>query len=166
MRWLQQDGGRAHMKQPENKAAAHPNGYKGTQKTLTNAAPQSVSSSGTSSLSTRSPAKQKQRVNSPDRPLTDPDMEVNGPTGADTIAQCHTNDPIAAFSTLDRPLSVTVLKEILLSLKASLQSDLTAKINNCQREVQAIGSRVDHMEQKMGEYTSSFTLVNALVNAF
>lgn len=89
-------------------------------------------------------------------------MAVSGPTGSDNTMQHHLNDPIAAFPTSDRPVSDTVLKEMLLSLKLSLQADMTARINNCQREVQAIGGRVDHIEQKMGEYTSSFnTLVDA-----
>lgn len=68
-----------------------------------------------------------------------------------------TQVPIAAFPTSDRPVSDTVLKEMLLSLKASLHADMTVGINHCQREVQALSSRVDHIEQRMGDFTSSFT---------
>lgn len=86
-------------------------------------------------------------------------MEVNRPTNTGSTTQHPENYPIGAYPTSDRPVLDTVLKEMLLFLKASLHSYLTAGINRCQGEVQALGGRVDHMEQKMGEYTSSFNTV-------
>lgn len=77
----------------------------------------------------------------------------------------NTQDPIAAFPTSDRPVSDTVLKDMLMSLKASLHADMTAGINHCHREVQALGSRVDNVEQRMSDLTSSFnTMVDAQSN--
>lgn len=94
--------------------------------------------------------------------MADPEMEVSRPQNATDTAVHVSQDPIAAFPTSDRPVSDTVLKEMLLSLKASLHADMTAGINHCQREVQALGSRVDHIEKRMGEFTSSFnTMVDA-----
>lgn len=82
------------------------------------------------------------------------------PSSADVYT--ITNDPIANFPTSSQPISDTMLKGMLLSLRASLQSDILTGIKKCQADVQAIGSRVDHVEQKMGECTCSFnTLVDA-----
>lgn len=92
-------------------------------------------------------------------------MEVSRPQNAAETAVHVSQDPIAAFPTSDRPVSDTVLKEMLLSLKASLHADMTAGINHCQREVQALGIRVDHIEQRMSDFTSSFnTMVDAHSN--
>lgn len=145
IRRSQQNGDGAWVKQPEPKAAVSTNGCTGTHKQPVTATSHSRSSSGTSSPSTRISAKQKQRVTSPDRRLIDPAIEVSGPTGSDNATLRHLNNPIVTFPTSDRPVSDTVLKEMLLSLKASLQADMTAGINNCQREVQAIGGRADHI---------------------
>lgn len=160
-RELQQNGAGASGRRTEPQAGTN-NGSSGAAKTHQSLHLNSGSSSGTSSPSTRSPAKQKLRIASPDRPLADPEMEVSRPQTAIDTAVRSSQDPIAAFPTSDRPVSDTVLKEMLLSLKASLQADMTAGINKCQREVQVLGSRVDHIEQRMGEFTSSF---NSMVDA-
>lgn len=95
----------------------------------------------------------------------DPDMEVSRPHITEVPATSHTPDPKAAFPTSDRPVSDTVLKDMLVSLKASLHADMTAEINHCQSEVQALGSRIDHIEHSMSDFTSSFnTMVDAHSN--
>lgn len=165
MRKLQQNGAGASGRQSEYQASIKDNGRSGSAKQFQDSHLNSASSSGTSSPSTRSPAKQKQRIAYPERPLRDPEMEVSRPQNAVEPAVHITQDPIAAFPTSGRPVSDTVLKDMLLSLKASLHTDMTAGINHCQREVQALGRRVDHIEQYMSDFTSSFnTMVDAHSN--
>lgn len=124
----------------------------------------SAPSSGPSSPSTRSPAKSRPRRDSPARPQPATDMEVSGPPSISTnlrgqVEGVVEGDPIAAFPTSNSPISDTVLKEMLLSLRSSLQSDMVADINKCTKEFQAPRLRVDHVESKMEEYTSSYNVM-------
>lgn len=51
---------------------------------------------------------------------------------------------------------------MLLSLRASLQADLFYCCHEGKTEVQDLGDSLDHVEDKMGEYVTSFnTLVDA-----
>lgn len=122
-----------------------------------------ASPSGASSPSMRSPAKSKPRRHSPARPRADTGMEVSGLQIADSSQDRPSSDPIAEFPTSDRPISDTMLKEMLLSLRSSLKSDMIKGINKCQREVQAMGHKVNQVERKMDEYASSS--YNVLVDA-
>lgn len=144
------------MRKTDHRAAVHSNGKPENPSLARKLASHSGSSSGTSSPTTRSQAKQKNRITSPERPLLDPDKEVSGPSDKDSATVQPLQDPIVSFPTAGRPVSDTVLKEKLLSLKASLKTDMTAEIRNCQREVQAVGGRVDHIEHKMDDYSVSF----------
>lgn len=165
VRGPQQNGNGAWRKLPEQQATISANGHSRPHQQLLANMLHSGSSSGTSSPSTRSPAKQKQRIASPDGPLMDPDMEVSGPTNTGTTTLHNLQDPIATFPTSDRLVSDTVLKEMFLSLKASLHANMIAGINHCQGEVRAIGGRVDHIKKQMSEYTSSFnTMLDAHSN--
>lgn len=74
-------------------------------------------------------------------------MEVSGPQNTNIAQDVHAGDPIADFPTSDGPISDTMLKEMLLSLQSSLQTDMIKRINKCQRLVQAIGHRVNHIER-------------------
>lgn len=109
----------------------------------------SGSSTWASSPSTRSPTKSKPRMDSSARLQEDIAMEVSGPKNTHNAQHTYMSDPIADFPTSDKPIPDTILKEMLLSLRSSLQADMVKGINKCQREVQAIRSRVDHVEQKM-----------------
>lgn len=63
---------------------------------------------------------------------------------------------------MGQPVSDTTLKVMLLSLRASLKPDLLSSITHCKLELQELGDRVGHMEDKMCEVTTSF---NALVDS-
>lgn len=76
----QQNGAGTSGRQTENQATINNNGRSGPAKQLQGSHLTSGSSSGASSPSTRSPAKQKQRIASPDSPLRDPEMEVSRPS--------------------------------------------------------------------------------------
>lgn len=86
-------------------------------------------------------------------------MEVSGPHSNPSHQSSTEGDPIREFPTADRPVSDTLLKEMLLSLRSSLQADMVRGITECQREVQAIGHRVHQVENKMEEYTSAYNVM-------
>lgn len=85
-----QNGGHAQAQQPVHKFVASHSGYEGLQKSHTKAAPQSGSSSGTSSPSTRSPVMQKQCINSPARPQANQKIELSRPN---STKQCQNKWP-------------------------------------------------------------------------
>ena len=104
----------------------------------------------------RSPAKSKPRLS----------PECSG--GRVDMLQDSLNDtrelaaPINSFPTADKPLSDTMLKDMLVSLRSSLHADMMECMRGFKADVQELGGRVDHVEQKMGEFASSF---NSLVDA-
>lgn len=98
----------------------------------------------------------KLRIESLVRPHSNQDMEVSEPPGNNTAQAQQMTDPIEDFPTADRPISDIVLKEMLISLRSSLQSDMVKGINQCHKEVQAIGVILDRVEQQMEEYSSTY----------
>lgn len=71
-------------------------------------------------------------------------------------------DSIESFPTSHQPVIDTVLKDMLLSLRSSLQSDLMKCMHKFNNNLQAVETRVEHIEQKMGEYA---TTINELVDS-
>lgn len=51
---------------------------------------------------------------------------------------------------------------MIVSLRTSLHADMMECVTNFKAEVQELGGRVDHIEQKMGEFASSH---NNLIDA-
>lgn len=89
-------------------------------------------------------------------------MEVSGPQRHNTPQEAHLTDTIADFPTANRPISDTMLKEMLLSLRSYLQADMVKGINQYHKEVQALGVRVDQVEHQMDPYASTYnTMVDA-----
>lgn len=89
-------------------------------------------------------------------------MEVSGPQSIRPTTLPAPTDPISAFPTSGQPISDTVLKEMLLSLRVSLHADIVSGVNQCQADVQAMGEKINHIEHTIGEYSISFnTLVDA-----
>lgn len=70
-------------------------------------------------------------------------------------------DFIESFPTKHQPVMDTVLKDVLLSLRNSLQADLMNCMHRFNNKIQAVESRVEHIEHKMGEYAST---INDLVD--
>lgn len=83
-------------------------------------------------------------------------MEVSIPQSSTDNTPLKAVDLISTFPTTGQPISVTTLKDMMLSLRESLQSDLVSSVKKCQLEAQALGERIDHMEQTMGDYSTSF----------
>lgn len=63
---------------------------------------------------------------------------------------------------MHKPVIDTVLKDMLLSLRSSLQSDLMDCMHKFNTSIQAVETRVKHIEQKMGEYAVT---INDLVDS-
>lgn len=72
------------------------------------------------------------------------------------------DDPIASFPTSEQLISDTTVKDMLLSLRASLQSNLLVGLHHCRAGVHELGDRVDQVEELMSDFASSFnTMVDA-----
>lgn len=83
-------------------------------------------------------------------------MEVSGESRENDLPSLTIQDPIASYPTADIPLSDTLLKEMLLSLREALHTDMSALVKQCRHEVQHVGQRVDHIENTMSAYSQSF----------
>lgn len=71
-------------------------------------------------------------------------------------------DNINSFPTSYQPISETTLKDMLVSLRRLFYKDMMTYMQSFKMEVLELGGRVTHLEQKIGEYASSF---NALVDS-
>ncbi|XP_018417948.1 PREDICTED: uncharacterized protein C3orf67-like [Nanorana parkeri] len=70
--------------------------------------------------------------------------------------------PIENYPTANQPLSDTTLKDMLVSLRSSLNSDMQALVHQFSSDLQEVGERVTHIEDKMGDFADTF---NELVDA-
>lgn len=95
-----------------------------------------------------------------DSPSTDP-SEVSHPSinPGSIIAQ---SDAISLFPTTNQPVLDTTLKEMLLSLRSIIQSDMIPLVQQFKQYISSLGNRVEHMEVKMGDYADT---INDLVDA-
>lgn len=64
-------------------------------------------------------------------------------------------DSIKSFPTKHQPVMDTVLKDILLSLRRSLQADMMNCMHRFNNEIQAVEPRAEHIEHKMGKYVAT-----------
>lgn len=112
------------------------------------------SSPGASTPMSRSPAKSKPR-------LTEDTQQ--GSMTPDTMEDTRELvDPFTAFPTTGKPVSDTTLKDMLVSLRSSMHTDMMQCVHNFKSELGAIGGRVDHIEDKMGDFAASHnTLIDA-----
>lgn len=88
-------------------------------------------------------------------------MEVSAHTASQSQASA-TPDPLEGFPTSGQPVSDTVLKEMLMSLRSSLHQDMLQTVQKCQAEVHSLGERVNQIEITLDSHASSF---NAMVDA-
>lgn len=74
-------------------------------------------------------------------------------------------DPFTAFPTTGKPVFDTTLKDMLVSLRSSMHTDMLQCVNNFKTEMGALGGRVNHIEEKMGDFASSHnTLIDAHID--
>lgn len=64
-------------------------------------------------------------------------------------------DNIEEFPTMNQPVMDTVLKDILLSLRSSIQAYMMSCMQKFSTKSPAVKSRVDHIETKIGEFAST-----------
>lgn len=95
------------------------------------------------SSSTNSPAKSKPRL---DGNVLGPETSPASDSGDDTRELPELTE---MFPTLNKPVLDTVLKDMLLSLRSTIQSDMATCMHRFNREVQEVGNRVNHIESKM-----------------
>ena len=71
-------------------------------------------------------------------------------------------DSIATFPTSNQPVMDTVLRDMLVTLRSSIQADMINCMHKVSGELREVEGRVEHIETKMGEYAST---INSLVDA-
>lgn len=79
----------------------------------------------------------------------------------ETITNLY-NEKLNAFPTSGQPILDTDLKDLILSLRGALQQDMKCFIQQSKKETEAIGERVDYVEQKICDFTEAH---NELVDA-
>lgn len=71
-------------------------------------------------------------------------------------------DSIIGIPILNQPVLDTTLKDMLISLRSTIHTDMMACIRQFSPDLTAVEDRVDHVETKMGEYA---TTINDLIDA-
>lgn len=98
--------------------------------------------------SNASPEKQRTKIDSAvDIELTTPAM----PT-----------DELGLYPATDQAVSQNILKEMMLALRSSIQQSLATALSSQQATIDGLGDRVDHVENKMAEFSTAH---NELVDA-
>lgn len=85
------------------------------------------------------------------------EVSPNGDSGEDTG---DLSDPIEEFPTNNKPVMDNVLKDMLMSLKNSLQADVALYMHKISTDLHAVESRVEHVKTKMREFA---TTINNLI---
>lgn len=106
------------------------------------------------SSSFNSPVKSKQRTSQ---------TGYEGTPGAAIDDTLEFQDSIADFPTSNQPVMDSVLKDMLVSLRTAIHTDMVQLMNQCISEVNVVSERVSHIENKMGEFTDTF---NDMVDAY
>lgn len=89
-------------------------------------------------------------------------MRVRERGGTDQNSTRQFIECIDDYPTANQPISDTTLKDMLVSLRGSLHRDMISMVIQNRAKVDAIGERVDRVENKMGEYAEAH---NELVDA-
>lgn len=71
-------------------------------------------------------------------------------------------DTLDKFPTSDQAVSQSVLKDMMLALRSSIQQSLNTALSSHQTAIDDLGGRVDHVESKMAEFSEAH---NDLVDA-
>lgn len=75
-----------------------------------------------------------------DDPLIPDGMEVGNTQTSHNPPNCH--DPITFFPTTGQPVSDSTLKDMLLSLRVSLQADMLSCIHGFQKDLKMLGRKL------------------------
>lgn len=104
-----------------------------------------------------SPAKSRQRMS-----VEHADTEEVSGLNSSLDDTRELQDSITDFPTSNQPVMDTTLKDMLVSLRSTLHSDILAITHQFKSEVKAVSNRVTHIESKMGEFANTF---NDMVDA-
>lgn len=100
------------------------------------------------SSTTSSPAKHRTKLDA------DPSASPNLSEDPDTEIQ-STDDMLDTFPTSNQVVSDSVLKEMMLALRTSIQTSFASALNSQSASIDGLGNRVDHIEHKMGEFSNA-----------
>lgn len=91
-------------------------------------------------------------------------------TGNNKVSMCHDSiedtreltESINNFPITNQPISDAKLKDMLVSLRNTLHADMLECMRSFKYNIGELGGRIDHVEENMGEFASSY---NSLVDA-
>ncbi|XP_040270366.1 uncharacterized protein LOC120986071 [Bufo bufo] len=82
--------------------------------------------------------------------------------GASASPSPHTMGVFAHIPTSNDVITVDLMKEMLMALNGSIKADITQMCNALSTNIEELGDRVNHIENKMAEYAGAHnTLVDA-----
>lgn len=106
--------------------------------------PKQLQTDSQSSSSASSPVKVKQRM--VQHASVDTADRDTGSTLDDTL---EFQETIAAFPTNNQPVMDSTLKDMLVSLRSAIHTDMLQLMKQCKSEVAEVSDRVTHIESKM-----------------
>lgn len=66
------------------------------------------------------------------------------------------HDSILAFPTNDQPVLDTTLKDMLVSLRSTIHTDILSLMQQFKSDIGEVSDRVHHIENKMGDFATTF----------
>lgn len=97
-----------------------------------------------------SPVKQRRRISSNEGKTTKAPSDHNY-----TLESNPYDDKLNAIPTAGQPILDTTIKDMIMSLRGALQHDMINFMHKSKVEIEALGERVDYMENKMCDFTSA-----------
>lgn len=118
-----------------------------------------IPASGSNTPTFQSPVKSKSHTEESEDVLDGMLTEVS--TDNECASTASMPDPIIVFPMSGQPVSDTMMKDMPLSLRESLQKDMMACIQQTKFEIQELGERVDHVDRSMCDFADNYnTLVD------
>lgn len=69
------------------------------------------------------------------------------------------SEKLDAFPTVGQPILDSALKDMLITLRGALQHDMSNFMKQTNKEIAAIGDRVDYIENKLSDYALAYNEV-------
>lgn len=106
---------------------------------------------------TGSPAKARMRLDTDSTAAPEVSLSITH-----AVNPCSASDPFASFPTNDQPILDTTLKDMLSTLRNSMQSDMLSIMQRLHADISSVSGRVSQIENQLGGFAST---VNDLVDA-
>lgn len=97
-----------------------------------------------------SPLKQGRKLTANSETVSDPLADTNIPEETNGFSE-----KLDAFSAVGQPILDSIHKDMLITIREALQHAMASFMKQTNNETKAIGNRVDHIGNKLGNYTQA-----------